>query len=86
MDYFLTGKRTASILERRIQLNVQRYASEFRLFLVPDEFVPSNVPRQGLIVWSDFSLSKNQTKLKNHLCDLCMLKRPQGAGERILYK
>ena len=39
---------------------------------------------QGLIVWSDFSLSKNQAK-KHYLCDLCVLERPAGAGERIQF-
>ncbi|RLB84004.1 MAG: hypothetical protein DRH17_00550 [Deltaproteobacteria bacterium] len=70
--------------ERGNLLKLQRYAGVFRLFLVLDVFAPFEVPRQGLMIGPDFPLSKNQAKLKNLFCVLCVLKRLQGAGERIL--
>jgi len=70
--------------ERGNLLKLQRYAGLFGLSLVIDVSAPFEVPGQGLMIGPDFSLSKNQAKLKNLFCVLCVLKRLQGAGERIL--
>ena len=70
--------------ERGNLLKLQRYAYVSRLALVPDIFTPFEVPRQGLMIWSDFSLSKNQAKLKNLLWVLCALKRSSLLNNRLV--